>query len=447
MSTSPICFVIMPFGTKKDPSGGPDIDFDAIYEQAIRPAIEDAKMEPIRADEERTGGIIHKPMYERLILCDFAIADLTTGNPNVFYELGVRHAVKPHTTVAIFDQRQKPPFDLNLLRSLPYDASKLSDLAPSLSKRLSEMRDVAYRDDAIDSPLFQLLEGYRAPDIAHLKTDVFRDQVRYAADIQRSLAAARRSGDVKEVALIEGQLGPFDSVDAGVLVDLLLSYRAVNGWAQMIALHERLPQYLKNTTLIREQYGFALNRAGKRAEALEVLEGVVNERGPSSETNGLIGRVYKDLWSAARKAGKKIQAEGYLDQAIDSYTRGFEADWRDAYPGVNAITLLEIRGDAASLARKDELAPVVRFAVKQRLMSAKPNYWDYATLLEIAVLENQEQEAASQLRSALVAVREVWEPETTANNLKLIQEARQARNMPQPWLDGILSELQTATVA
>ena len=57
MTASPICFVIMPFGTKKDPSGGPDIDFDAVYEQAIRPAIEGAKMEPIRADEERTGGV------------------------------------------------------------------------------------------------------------------------------------------------------------------------------------------------------------------------------------------------------------------------------------------------------------------------------------------------------------------------------------------------------
>ena len=447
MTASPICFVIMPFGTKKDPSGGPDIDFDAVYEQAIRPAIEGAKMEPIRADEERTGGIIHKPMYERLILCDFAIADLTTGNPNVFYELGVRHAVRPHTTVAIFDQRQKPPFDLNLLRCLPYDAGKLSDLALSLSKRLSELRDVAYQDNAIDSPLFQLLDGYQPPDIAHMKTDVFRDLVRYAADMQRSLAKARRSGDVNEVAQIEKSLGPFDNVDAGVLVDLLLSYRAVNGWTQMIALYERLPQYLKNTTLIREQHGFALNRAGDRAEALDMLEAVVKESGPSSETNGLIGRVYKDLWTEARKAGRSIQAEGYLDQAIDSYTRGFEADWRDAYPGINAITLLEIRGDSESLARKEELAPVVRFAVRQRLKSTKPDYWDYATLLEISVLGNQEQEAAQQLRNCLVAVREVWEPATTANNLKLIQEARQARNVQQPWLDEIVSELQTATVA
>ena len=85
-SDSPLCFVLMPFGPKADPSGGPRINFDPIYQQAIKPAIESAGMEPLRADEERTGGIIHKPMFERLLLCDFAVADLTTGNPNVFYE-------------------------------------------------------------------------------------------------------------------------------------------------------------------------------------------------------------------------------------------------------------------------------------------------------------------------------------------------------------------------
>src|SRR5215813_3992236 len=119
MTETPLCFVLMPFGKKKDPTGGPDIDFDAIYEGAIRPAIEDAAMDPIRADEEITGGIIHKPMFERLLLCDFAVADLTTANPNVFYELGVRHAARPYSTLPIFAANQKLAFDVNYLRALP----------------------------------------------------------------------------------------------------------------------------------------------------------------------------------------------------------------------------------------------------------------------------------------------------------------------------------------
>ena len=53
----PLCFVLMPFGKKKDPGGGPEIDFDSIYKEAIRPAIEAAGMEPIRADEELAGGL------------------------------------------------------------------------------------------------------------------------------------------------------------------------------------------------------------------------------------------------------------------------------------------------------------------------------------------------------------------------------------------------------
>ena len=62
------------------------IDFDSIYQDLIAPAINEAEFEPLRADEEMTGGIIHKPMFERLILCEYAVADLTTANANVFYE-------------------------------------------------------------------------------------------------------------------------------------------------------------------------------------------------------------------------------------------------------------------------------------------------------------------------------------------------------------------------
>ncbi len=86
----PLCFVLMPFGSKPDGTGQM-VDFDAVYRDLIAPAIGDAGMEPLRADEEMAGGIIHKPMYERLILCEYAVADLTTANANVFYELGLRY--------------------------------------------------------------------------------------------------------------------------------------------------------------------------------------------------------------------------------------------------------------------------------------------------------------------------------------------------------------------
>jgi len=77
----PYCFVLMPFGIKTDESGRP-VNFDEVYKRLIKPAIESAEMEAIRADEEMIGGIIHKPMFERLMICDYADADLTSAHAN-----------------------------------------------------------------------------------------------------------------------------------------------------------------------------------------------------------------------------------------------------------------------------------------------------------------------------------------------------------------------------
>src|SRR5206468_5232757 len=116
----PLCFVLMPFGQKPDAAGSV-IDFDGVYRDLIAPAIAKADMDPLRADEEMTGGIIHKPMFERLILCEYAVADLSTANANVFYELGLRHAVRPWSTVLIFVHGSRLPFDVALLRAMPYE--------------------------------------------------------------------------------------------------------------------------------------------------------------------------------------------------------------------------------------------------------------------------------------------------------------------------------------
>src|SRR5687767_11587621 len=184
----PLCFVVMPFGVKPDGRGG-SIDFDAVYEDLIVPAVARADLQPLRADQELVGGIVHKPMFERLLLCDYAIADLTCANANVFYELGVRHAVRPATTLVIFGKRHAPPFDVNYVRGMPYElgarnefaANDAAALRDALLKRLNELRALAVGAAVTDSPLFQLLTDYGAPDIARLKTDTFRDRVEYAA--------------------------------------------------------------------------------------------------------------------------------------------------------------------------------------------------------------------------------------------------------------------------
>src|SRR5271155_3251593 len=86
-------FVIMPFGEKKAPDGTA-IDFDAVYRDLFAPAIAAAGLMPHRADADRRGGSIHLDMFQDLLLAEFVVADLTLDNPNVWYEIGVRHALR-----------------------------------------------------------------------------------------------------------------------------------------------------------------------------------------------------------------------------------------------------------------------------------------------------------------------------------------------------------------
>jgi tetratricopeptide (TPR) repeat protein len=427
----------MPFD-KKPTSSGRLIDFDAVYEQLIKPSIEAANLDPIRADEEMSGGIIHKPMYERLILCKFAICDLTTANANVFYELGLRHAVRPHSTILMFAEGTgQLPFDVAPLRALPYrigDDGKPADI-PNTTNALVE-RLLEARKAIPDSPLFQLVEGF--PDIQRLKTDVFRDRVKYSEEMKKQLATARNEG-VDAVRTIEKQLGIIKDAEAAVVIDLFLSYRAVKAWDDMIELVKKMAPPLAATVMVQEQLGLALNRAGKGEEAEKVLTELISNRGPSSETYGILGRVYKDRWESAVKAGDEFLARGLLTKAIEAYLQGFQADWRDAYPGINAVTLMEIKDPPDP--RRQEIIPVVRYAAERRIQAGKPDYWDYATKLELAVLAKDEDTAASALADALANMREKWEPETTARNLRLIREAREKRNDNVAWATAIENEL------
>jgi tetratricopeptide (TPR) repeat protein len=437
----PLCFVAMPFGRKPAPSGAV-IDFDAVYGALIAPAIEGASMEPLRADDEQVGGLIHKPMFERLLLCEYAVADLTTANANVFYELGVRHASRPASTVLLFAQGLgQLPFDVAALRAVPYglgaDGTPSSAEADrkSIAARLAEARR-----GSTDSPVFQLVDGF--PDLQRLKTDVFRERVAYSAELKRRLAAARRTG-TEAVRAVERSLDqPVGETDAAVVVDLFLSYRAVKAWPEMIALVEQMAPPLAASVMVQEQLGLALNRAGRGAEAEDVLAALIARRGPSSESYGILGRVYKDRWEAARQAGEPERARGLLDKAIDAYRKGFEADWRDAYPGINAVTLMELREPPDP--RREELVPVVRYAVERRRAAGQPDYWDHATRLELAVLARDETVARASLADALASVRESWEPETTARNLRLVREARDRRGETLGWARELEAALDRA---
>jgi len=441
----PLCFVLMPFG-KKPTADGSIIDFDKVYADLIAPAIRQAQLESIRADQETTGGIIHKPMFERLILCPFAVADLTTANANVYYELGVRHAFRPWSTVQIIAEGMRLPFDVQMLRTISYKLS--ADGTPDPASAEATRNTIAgfleeARKGAKDSPIFQLLDGLPEPSIEHLKTDVFREQVEYSIAMKEKLAAARNAKSTDAVRAIESELGDVSQLDSCIVIDLILSYRANSAWNDIVDLVKKMSRPLADTVLVREQLGFALNRLERRDEAEAVLLKLIEERGSSSETCGLLGRVYKDQWEDAVKAGSVILASGYLEKAIEMYLWGFEADWRDAYPGVNVVTLMELREPPDE--RRKELLPVVRYGVQRKIAKGKPDYWDYATLIELAVIENDRAAAVQALSRALACIREKWEPETTVRNLRLIRESRQRGGSASAWAKEVEDELAKRT--
>lgn len=463
MATDPsaardMCFVLMPFGNKPDRSGR-TIQFDDIYRELVAPAIEAAGLTPLRSDEELRGGFIHKQMFERLLLCPFAVADLSTANANVYYEVGVRHATRPHTTVLIFSDESDLRFDIQPLRSLHYgldEFGRLSDAASDRDHLATRLREA--QSPRSDSPLFELFhDHYRPPELAHEVCDTFHEKVQYSETAKlklrnlRARYAKTQRGAHEEQQVIRDELAAYHDelrghryTEAGTLVAVLLTYRACEDHAAMIRMVESLDEPLRGHKVVQEALGFALNRQERRSEACEVLEDVVRRFGANPESCGLLGRVHQDSWEDARASGNTDEAAHALDQAIATYLRGYDSDIRDYYPGINAVTLMDFKGDS----RRDDLLPVVRYAVERRLANLpeeRHEYWEYATLLELAILEG-DREAARTARSAARRHprRERWFFATTAKNLELIAEQREraGRTDDANWIRSEIAELQ-----
>lgn len=439
----PLCCVLMPAGTLRLPSGQV-VDFEAVYTTLVEPGVVAAGMEPLRAGLGAAGDMLDEPGAERLLLCDYAVADLSGASARVLYPLGLRHGLRPASTVTLVCEAG--PLPVTLPPPAPIRYTPGADAAAS-AEALCRALDALRRPRAGPPPgasAYPLLAGHGVPDIARLKTDVFRERSDYASDARDALAVARRGGKGAVQAVAAG-LGDVSAAESGVVIDLLLSLRAVSDWQGMIELVGRMARPLARSTLVQEQYGLALNRLGRADEAERVLQEIIATRGPSSETNGLLGRVYKDRWAAASRAGQAAEAEGWLGKAIATYLQGFEADWRDAFPGINAVTLMELASPPDP--RRLELLPLLAYAVKRRIAQGAPDYWDHATRIELAVLARDEAAATQAAADALAAVRESWEPGATAGNLGLIREARARRGEVLAWADVLEQALRARAQA
>jgi len=399
----PLCLVAL--------SSGPDCD--SVLTQLALPAVHAAGMDPV----------VRAPVCDRMPLPGFALVDITTSTLDARFALGVRHALRPNTTVLIAAQ--------DTLGALPEDTILYAPGNAAAALAEVGARLMALRNQPPVQLPFHILEQFH--EIGRLKTDVFRDRVGYDSHLKARLDAARKSSQPQDaLRAFENELDPAGA-DCSVLVDLLLSYRAVKAWPEMIALVPKMPVELARTVLVQEQFAFGLNRNGDGERAETILNELIAVHGPSSETNALLGRVYKDRWGQS-------QDIAWLDKAIDTYLQGFEADWRDAFPGINAVMLMEMRNPPDQ--RRHKLLPLIRYAVERRVASGEPDYWDFATLIELAILANDRLGAHEALAKAVDAAREVWEPESTLATLRRIEAARQSRGEDIAWLPAILQGLQ-----
>jgi tetratricopeptide (TPR) repeat protein len=451
MNFKALCFVDMPFGQKPDLKSGVVVDFDQIYNEAIKPAIEECGLEALRGDEERTGGIIHSAMFARLLLSEFVVADLTLANANVFYELGIRHAARPFTTVPIFANTSALPFDVALVRAVGYQLKKgkltkaaAQKLKSQLAKRLCDAISGATTND---SPLFQLIPKFPGIDLPEEVTEIFKDRIRQAEEFCEILSSAHERPTPREkreaLLKIKRELGDLKTTWRSVLIQLMTSFRDAEAFEELIDLYDAFPDNLKDYVVARQQFALALNRRnepGDREKALQILGDLLKNRGADSGTLGIKGRIHKDIYKEAAQA-KKITAIAALDDAISAYTKGFEADPRDYYPGVNAINLLIQKGDAEALKEVERLLPLVSFAVARRGGASSSDYWDLATVLELACIGEDWTTANRVLPKAILAATDSFKTATTLGNLLLLKQACEGAGREVTELDRILNEL------
>jgi MAP3K TRAFs-binding domain len=447
----PMCFIAMPFGARSA-DGGMSIDFDRIH-RFIHDGAEAAGLDAIRADFEPFGGFIHKPMLERLLVAEYVIADLTLANPNVMYEVGVRHGASARATLLLCADPfvGKLPFDFKPLRMIPYalagDGSLTDDAGAGLAKVVSERLQQARAGQLpIDNPIMQITAWKPAGSIEHSKTDVFLQRLQFTGKLGERIKGAllinNNDQALAQLAQIESEIIGLPAEVSQVhtaLLGVYLGYRERKAYDRMVSLFDRFPRELKQTAVAIEQYALALNRlaeaaakAGERDEADLFRKHAISalneipEASVTSETFGIRGRIFKS-WHDTISADDKDdpRAEAMLQRAIDTYQQGFRTDLRDYYPGVNAVTLRLLRGKDEDRVALQTLIPVVRFSVSAAPppKNSEERYWQTATRLELATADRDWKAAHQHLIELLGIDVAGWFRETTAANLERQQRA------------------------
>lgn len=379
------CFVIMGFGKKTDYRQGKEFDLDKTYGYIIRPAILDSGLECVRADEELSAGLIDVPMFERLHDADVVIADLSTSNLNAMYELGVRHTLKPRTTIVLAEKGFLNPFDTNHLRVLYYEHLGTGidfGEVERVRTRLKSMLQAAAATAAAkaDSPVYTFLTGLQPPTIAAGRGSEERAPSAPAGETFATLMAeamrAKGSEDFER--------------------------------AREVLQKVRDAQRTRPDPYVVQQLTLAIYKSkkpdAKRAllDAKDVLQELNPEQSNDPETLGLWGAIHKRLAELPRDQLDDQARSGALESALAAYRKGFILR-DDYYNGINYAFLLDLRaseetGDERIADRVEARRVRERVAQRSRQIlaegfrhlqdparEAEERFWVRATLVEALV--------------------------------------------------------------
>ncbi len=420
-NTKKHAFVIMPYGVKARPDGK-TIDFDKIYDDLIKPVLENQGFEPFRADEETVSGDIHTDMFQELLLADVVIADLSIHNANVFYELGVRHAFRRrgviHIKARLEGNSVRLPFDVFNVRTISYNINE--DGKPDqalLTRNKSNFTQVLQSTwnsniDAIHSPIYNLLSGLSEPDRSTLTTPLATGFWRNYTDWQERIAIAQRRKYIGDILLLTDEISnPFIKEEAvgevgSALRELGRHELALNEYRKGLALNP------KNRKFRREEARL-LNALGRVEAAIVKLERLVDEEPDDTKATRFLGTIYTRLWEDCwlgmhkdRDDRRKAAFSTYpwLVKAIDTYLNCFHSNLNSHEPGIKAYSLGSVlvnlaeefddeQNPSADIERIRALLPnlgaTLRFSLQSKGVHASNSYWTLASLAELLLIDGE----------------------------------------------------------
>lgn len=415
-------FVAMPFGIKEG------IDFNRVYEDFIKPALKKEGFEVFRADEEQRAGNIRTDMFQELLLADLVVADLSIDNPNVWYELGVRHALRARGIIHIKCKRDYMPFDVFSDRALTYN---IKNGVPDPDFLNNDMKNLAaMAKETVSSwhghkisPVYNLLGYLKEPDWKSLRLDNAKEFWDKQETWQRRIEVARKKQNPGDIMVLADET-PVRALSLEAHITAGKALRKLGQFSMALEQIEKALSIDPENLDARQEKGLLLGRLKKDDAAKEWVEAAVRDNPKSAETLALLGRLEKDIWISSWNINKKTQEEKVeaaacedclLCEAIDTYLKAFLLDSTNYYPGINAVTLMHIQKYLKKEEKKTELLVAleggVRWAVRSALTKETPDskdFWARVTLGDLEVLVSDTPVVEKAYKYAVAAAEKNW---------------------------------------